>query len=600
MSVKGFDSRQMAKKIIKMIFSYFPLRFLDPVFAYLRGVKIFSTAGMLLFAFILDFSVWVPLLSKVVATILQAGVLIKLVFEEKYLHIKFRRLSWQKKLIPIALFGVGLLFYVEKILILLAMFGEPPGALINPYQSYSIIFFVSSFIIYALRLNSITEFLSHLKLRPAQTLAIGFIGLILFGTLLLSLPQMVLDPSKVSIIDAFFTATSASTVTGLVLSPISEYYRPTGIWIILLLIQLGGIGIMTFGVLFSIFSHQRMRLRDEVALQGVLDTESVGTVQKEIKVIFLMTFTIEVLGAMIIWLFLPDGTDQPIFTAMFHSISAFCNAGFSLFPENFKGYVGNVSMNLIIAILIVLGGIGFPVLNNLMKYPFFKKGHTSWRLSFHSKVVLSISAGLLLVGTIGFYILEYQSTLASLSWYEKWIAAAFHSVTARTAGFNTLNTGDFSDATLFFLILLMWIGGSPASTAGGIKTTTFGVMLATLGSMLRRTEEVSLFKRSLSPGAIHKSLSIAFTSLALLAFFIILLLATEEGSFKEIVFESVSAFNTVGLSTGITSDLTPIGKIIITLTMFVGRIGPLTLAFSLAERVRKGKLSYPQERVIIG
>jgi len=163
-----------------------------------------------------------------------------------------------------------------------------------------------------------------------------------------------------------------------------------------------------------------------------------------------------------------------------------------------------------------------------------------------------------------------------------------------------LNAGHFSGATLFLLMLLMWIGGSPASTAGGIKTTTFGVMLATLGAMLRHREEVSLFKRGLSPLAVKKSISIAFTSSALLAILLLLLLATEEGSFKALMFESVSAFNTVGLSTGLTSSLSPLGKMIITLTMFVGRIGPLTLAFSLAERVSKGKYTYPQERVIIG
>ncbi|MFQ5597397.1 MAG: TrkH family potassium uptake protein [Nitrospiria bacterium] len=598
--MKDTQSEKADKSIKTKLSTYFTFRFLDPLFTYLRGVKIFSTAGMLLLTLILDFSLWLAFLSKVIATILQAGILVKLIFEEKYLHLRFRRLSWQKKLIPIALMAVGLLFYIEKTLILYSMWGQPSGTLLNPYRAYSTIFFASSFSIYALRINIIAGFLGRLKLKPAQTLAIGFIGMILFGTLVLSLPQVVLDPSKVSIVDALFTATSASTVTGLVLYPISEYYRPSGLWVILFLIQLGGIGIMTFGVLFSLISHQRMRLQHEVALQGVLETESIGTVKKEIKLIFLITFTIEALGAVLIWAMTSEATDQPLFSAIFHSISAFCNAGFSLFPDNLEGYAHNIPMNLIIAVLIVLGGIGFPVLNNLGNYPFFKKERAEWRLSFHSKMVLSISVGLLIVGTVGIYILEFRGTLDALPWYEKWVAAAFHSVTARTAGFNTLDTGAYSDAALFLIILLMWIGGSPASTAGGIKTTTFGVMLATLGAMLHRREEVSLFKRSLSPVAVHKSLSIAFTSSALLAFLLLLLLATEEGSFKEIVFESVSAFNTVGLSTGITSELSTVGKIIITLTMFIGRIGPLTLAFSLAERASKGKLSYPQERVIIG
>ncbi len=565
-----------------------------------RGVKYFSMPGILLFSLLLDFSVWFPMVFRSIALVFQAGVLVKLAFEEKLLHLRFRRLSWQKKLIPIALFGVCLLFYFEKVVILFAMWGESFDFLINPYRAYSMIFFMSSFAIYGLRLNIIARFLGGLHLRPAQTMTMGFLLVILVGTMLLSLPQMVIDPSKIVIIDALFTATSATTVTGLTLGPISEFYRPSGIWVILFLIQTGGLGIMTFGVLFSLVSNKRIKLQDAVALQGVLETESVGTVRKEIRLIFLLTLVIEALGALLIYFFLPKDTNQPIFTAIFHSVSAFCNAGFSLFSTNLEGFLGNIPMSGVIAVLVILGGIGFPVISNLLSYPMRRKGRAAWRLSFHSKMVLSISGGLLAVGTLGIYILEFQGTLAGLSWFDKWFAAFFHSVTARTAGFNTLNVGDFSDATLFLLILLMWIGGSPASTAGGIKTTTFGVMLATLKAMLNQREQVSLFRRSFSPRAVRKSLSIAFSSSALLAMFLLLLLFTEEGDFKAIVFESVSAFNTVGLSTGITSELSPIGKLIIIVTMFIGRIGSLTLAFSIAERVMKGKYTYPEERIIIG
>jgi len=589
--VNRIDFKAISKKIKQ------PFRVLV---GQVRGMKYFSMPGTLILSLLLDFSIWFPIICRIIALVLQAGVLVRLAFEEKLLHLRFRRLSWQKKFIPIALFGVCLLFYVEKVLILLSMWGEPDDFLINPYRTYSLIFFVSAFAIYGLRLNIIAKFLGGLHLRPAQTMTMGFLLVILVGTMLLSLPQMVTDPSKIVIIDALFTATSATTVTGLTLAPISEFYRPTGIWVILFLIQTGGLGIMTFGVLFSLVSNKRIKLQDAVALQGVLETESVGTVRKEIRLIFVLTLLLEVLGAFLIFIFLPEGTDQPIFTAVFHAVSAFCNAGFSLFPGNLEGFLGNIPMNGIIAVLILLGGIGFPVLNNLLSYPLRRKGRAAWRLSFHSKMVLSISGGLLVVGTLGIYILEFQNTLSGLSWFDKWLAAFFHSVTARTAGFNTLNVGDFSDATLFLLILLMWIGGSPASTAGGIKTTTFGVMLATLKTMLNQREAVSFFKRSLSPLAVQKSLSIAFTSSALLAIFLLLLLFTEEGDFKAIMFESVSAFNTVGLSTGITSELSPIGKLIIIATMFIGRIGSLTLAFSLAERVMKGKYTYPEERVIIG
>ncbi len=566
----------------------------------LRNVKYFSMAGTLLFSLLLDFSIWLPVVCRSIAMALQAGVLIKLVYQERLLHFKFRHLSKQKKFIPIALFGVCLLFYVEKAIIIFATWGDPVDLLINPYRSYSIIFFVSAFSIYALRLNIIARFLAGIHLRPAQTMMMGFMLLIAVGTLLLSLPQMVADPSQISIIDALFTATSASTVTGLTLAPISEFYRPTGIWVILFLIQMGGLGIMTFGVLFSLVSNQRIKIRHAVTLQGVLETESVGTVRKEIGLIFFLTLIIETVGAVLFWFFLPEETEQPVFSSIFHAVSAFCNAGFSLFPDNLEGFVGHISLNVVVCVLVILGGIGFPVLNNLLSYPFYKKDRTGWRLSFHSKMVLSVSGGLLVIGTIGIYILEFNGVLSPLAWYEKWMASFFHSVTARTAGFNTLNIGEFSDATLYLLLMLMWIGGSPASTAGGIKTTTFAVMLATLKTMLNQREEVSFFQRSLSSQAVQKALSIAFTSSALLAILLLLLLFTEGGYFKEIMFESVSAFNTVGLSTGITSELGPVGKLIIIVTMFVGRIGSLTLAFSLAERISKGKYTYPEERVIIG
>lgn len=571
-----------------------------PAFSPLRAMRIFSLAGMFLLSFVLDLSVWFPLFSKGFALLLQGLISLKLCFEERYLFIRLRHLSWKKRLLPIVLFGIGLLFYIEKLFLFIEIWKNPAGDLTAPYRLYSIIFFVSAFSIYTLRFSAIAQFLGRLRLKPAQTLAMSFVLMILLGTLLLSVPQMVVDPSKISFIDALFTATSAATVTGLSLFPISEFYRAGGQWVILLLIQLGGLGIMTFGALLSLITHRHIRLHDAVLLHGALETESVGTVKKEIQLIFLITLTIEAMGALLLWLSFPSETPFPLFQAIFHSVSAFCNAGFSLFPNNLEGYVSEFSVNGVIAALIILGGLGFPVLNNLSQYPLFNQGKSTWRLTFHSKLVLSTSALLLVAGTVGLLIFEYQGELKALAWHEKFVAAAFQSVTARTAGFNTLNLSLFSDGGLFLLMVLMWIGGSPASTAGGIKTTTFGVMIATLRAVLRGREEVELFNRRLSPAAIQKSLSLAFISSALLVIFLMLMFLIEDGSFKSILFETVSAFNTVGLSTGITPRFSPLGKVILVAAMFVGRIGPLTLAFSLAERTSKGKYSYPQEKVIVG
>jgi len=574
-------------------------RAFDSIGASIREIKVASIYGLFLFSLFLDFSVWFPTLCKAAALLLQAGGILKLVFEERYLLLRYRHLSLKKRLIPIVLFAVALLFYVEKGLLFFQTWNDPAGALIHTYRLYSIIFFGSAFSIYGMRLKTIAQFLDRLHLKPAQTLAVSFALLICFGALFLSLPQMVVDPSRISFIDALFMATSASTVTGFSLFPISEFYRMSGQWVLLLLIQLGGLGIMTFGALFSLISKRGLQISDEVALQGILETESIGTVRREVAGIFIVTFTIEAIGTLLLWLCFRE-EDASLFAALFHAVSAFCNAGFSLFPANLEGYVGHLPVNLIIAPLIILGGLGFPVLQNLGSYPLFGGERRNWRLTFHSKMVLSVSAGLLAAGTIGLFLLEYNGTLSPLSWHQKWVAAAFQSVTARTAGFNTLNIGALSDAALFLLIVLMWVGGSPVSTAGGIKTTTFGVMLATFRSLLRGREEVEIFRRELSPNVVQKALSVGFISSALLALFLLLFLWIEEGEFRDLFFEIVSAFNTVGLSTGMTPQLSPAGKLILIFTMFVGRIGPLTLAFSLAQRVSRGTYRYPRERVIVG
>ncbi len=566
----------------------------------IREIKVASLSGTLLLSLLFDFSPWFPIFLKGAALLLQGGVIIKLTFEERYLLLRFRHFSWMKRLIPIALFLVALLFYFEKGLLFFLLWDQPDAPLIHTYYLYSMIFLGSAFSIYAMRLKTIATFLDQLHLKPAQTLALSFALLILTGALLLSLPQMVVDPSRISFIDALFTATSATTVTGLIVSSTSEYYRLPGQWVILLLIQLGGLGIMTFGALIFFLPRRRMPLQEEIALQGVLAVESIGSVRREIGSIFVITLTIEAIGALLLWTLIRNDTPAAVFQAIFHSVSAFCNAGFYLFPANLEGYADFPALQLTIITLVILGSLGFPVLHNLSSYPLFGRGPTSWRLTFHSKIVLTISAGLLLAGTLGIYLLEYRGVLAPLSWHQKWTAAFFQSATTRSGGFNTVNISLFSDASIFLLILLMWIGGSPISTAGGIKTTTFGVMLATLRSLLRGREEIEIFHRRLSPQAVQKALSVGFISSALLALLLLSLLAVEEGNFKVILFEAVSAFNTVGLSIGETAAFSPLGKAILILTMFIGRLGPLTIAYSLAERTSRGIYRYPEERVIVG
>lgn len=384
-----------------------------------RKIKIASLSGIFITALLLDFSVWLPTLCKAAAIVLQTGGILKLIFEERYLLLRYRRFSLKKRLIPIALFAVALLFYLEKALLLLQIRNDPASLLIHTYRLYGIIFFGSAFSIYALRLKTIAQFLDRLHLKPAQTMAVSFALLIFFGALFLSLPQMVVDPSRISFIDALFTATSAATVTGLGLFPVSEYYRITGQWILLLLIQFGGLGIMTFGALFALLSKRDLRLSDEIAFQGMLETKSIGSVRREVAAIFVTTLTIEAIGTLLLWLCFRNQTDRSFFTALFHAVSAFCNAGFSLFPANLEGHAGNAPVNFTIAALIILGGLGFPVLYDLGSYPLFGSGRGKWRLTFHPKMVLSVSAGLLAAGTIGILLLEYRGALAPLPWHQK-------------------------------------------------------------------------------------------------------------------------------------------------------------------------------------
>jgi len=321
-----------------------------------------------------------------------------------------------------------------------------------------------------------------------------------------------------------------------------------------------------------------------------------------VKQIFLLTFAIEAAGTLV--LVLRWSGDFPgwrtLYLAAFHAVSAFSNAGFSLFSENLVGYSGDPGVSLTIAVLIILGGLGFPVLSNLMTYPLFGRKGQPWQLTLHAKVALAASGGLIVVGFLLVLLLEFDQGLRHLSFPQKALAAFFQSVTTRTAGFSTINIGTLAPATLLGIMTLMFIGGSPGSTAGGIKTTTFGTTAATLVAILRGREQVEVFRRAIHPGIIHKALALSFLAFTFLNVSIFLLLVTQEGGFLELAFEATSAFGTVGLSTGYTPRLSPVGKGIIIVTMLVGRIGPLGLASALAEQPAKGKYAYPTEPLLIG
>lgn len=438
-------------------------------------------------------------------------------------------------------------------------------------------------------------------LTPPQILAIGFAVVIFCGSLLLMLPTATADGRGTSWINALFTATSAVCVTGLTVVDTGSYFTLFGQVVIAVLIQVGGLGFMTMSVLFALAVGKRIMLKERLIMQEALNQVNVQGIVRVTKFLAGFAFVVELAGAAILavrWAPLL-GPGKAFYFGLFHAISAYCNAGFALFSDNLASYVSDPAVNLVITTLIIVGGIGVRVLVDISNCITYRR----IRLSLHSKMALSITGLLILVGTAAVFLFELpnQATIGKLSWGGKILSSYFQSVTARTAGFNTLPIGDLNQITLFVLIMLMFIGASPGSTGGGIKTTTFGTILALTRSIIKGKSEVEVFHRTIPTETIAKSLTILIMSLGIVLTGTAFLLWSEPFSLMQVLFEEVSAFGTVGLSTGITPDLSAQAKIVVVLTMFLGRVGPLTLAFALTERLRKkSQVKFPEERITVG
>jgi trk system potassium uptake protein TrkH len=401
-------------------------------------------------------------------------------------------------------------------------------------------------------------------------------------------------------IDALFTATSAVCVTGLIVKDTATHWSLFGKTIIMLLIQVGGLGIMTMTTLFAVLLGRQITLRGRIVAQEALGGAPKSGIARLVLVITLTTLLIEAIGASILFLRFLFAYDFSFFSAayhaVFHSISAFCNAGFSLYTTSLEQFHSDIFINSVIIILIVLGGLGFGVLIDLFNY------RSRRRLSLQSKVVLRTSFALVLLGAVVIFFLERSNplTLATMPFVNQVKAALFQSVTPRTAGFNTVEIRALHQTSIFLIIILMWIGASPGSTGGGIKTTTFSTLLAGVLAGVKGKSDIELMNRRLPINLVWKALAVAAISTLLIFVVTSTLLATEGMTLQDTLFEVVSAFGTVGLSTGITPKLTSIGRLLITLTMFVGRVGPFTLALALTEREKKLRLRYPEEAIIIG
>lgn len=444
---------------------------------------------------------------------------------------------------------------------------------------------------------------ASLRIRPARTVMLSFLFVIVLGTLLLSTPKATVE--GIHPVDALFTATSAVCVTGLVVVDTGAHFTRFGQAVILALIQIGGLGLITFTAFFAVAMRRRLGLQESHALRGMVAYGEVGRMGRTLSTVIGITLLLETVGAALLFSVTRSDfgtTRAAVWTSVFHSISAFCNAGFSLFSTNMERYVNDVPVMFTVTTLIVLGGLGFPVIMNALGYRVLAE-HPSRcrsRWGIHSRLVLGMTVILLVLGTVGFLLLERNGALAGRPLGQKLLASYFGSVTARTAGFNTVRTAFLSLPTLFLLTALMFIGGSPGGTAGGVKTSTFGVVLATISALFRDRNRVELFKRRIPDRVVNESLVVVAAAILVVTAATFLLLVSERAALSDTLFEVVSAFGTVGLSTGLTSLLSPLAKIVLMLVMLTGRIGPLTLVLAIGQRQSRQPYDYPEETVLVG
>lgn len=442
------------------------------------------------------------------------------------------------------------------------------------------------------------------KMTYVRVIALGYLLVIISGTLLLLLPAATKAGEETGFLTALFTAASATCVTGLVTVDTYIHWTTLGHMIILTMIQIGGLGFMTMGVLFAMFLRKRITLRTRGLLQESMNTLHMGGIVRLVRLTLIGTAIIEGIGALLLsFRFIPVfGLGKGIFYSVFHSVSAFCNAGFDLMGgysgeySSLTKFHGDIIVNIVIMALIIIGGIGFFVWSDIKK----QKLHIK-KYMLHTKIVLFVTAVLLIGGTVLFLIFENDNLLAGMGVRDKLLAASFSSVTARTAGFNTIDTAGLTNASKLLTIVLMFIGGSPGSTAGGVKTVTAMVLIAYVWSNLRGSRGVNIFKRRMDDDVIRKASNVVVISMLLaVTASVFICFLQPELKVEEILFEVFSAIGTVGMSTGVTRELETGARIIIILLMYCGRIGSMSFALSFMEGRKAAPVQLPTEKIMIG
>lgn len=443
----------------------------------------------------------------------------------------------------------------------------------------------------------INKIYDKITLNPPLVLSLGFAILITFGGVLLSLPFFTKSGEATDLIDSMFVAASASCVTGLTPVNTFEHWNTYGHVLLIILIQIGGLGVMSLASIIPLILGKKIGMKSRQILKEQLNVESLEGMIVLFKYVLVFTFGIEILGAILLsFRFIPlYGAGTGIWYSIFHSISAFCNAGFDILGDSIYPFRDDILVNLTLSSLVIVGGLGFVVTSELFRRRSFEK------ISTHSKLVLLISGALLVLGTVMFLFLEngdgvlqYESIKGSI------LESFFQSVVARTAGFYSVDLSKIKDSTALMLMGLMFVGGSPGSTAGGIKTTTLGVLFLSTHAVVRGEREPVVFGRHIGMDVVRKALAIFLVSITIVLSVSFILTITESARLVDILYETVSALATVGASKGITADLSDVGKILITFCMYLGRLGPMTMAFAFGMKDKKSLIRYPESFISIG
>ncbi len=458
--------------------------------------------------------------------------------------------------------------------------------------------------------------LININVNPAQLFIVSFFATIFFGALLLMLPNATIN--GISFVDALFTSTSAVCVTGLIVVDTATYFTHLGQTIILILIQIGGLGILTFVTYFSYFFKGGTSYKNQLVLSDISNVNRIGEVFSLLKKVLFITITIELFGAILIYFFLNNfpfvSIYDRIYFSFFHSISAFCNAGFSTLTNGLfdDGLRFNYLFQSAIIIIFVLGGLGFPIVANLIKYiqtflkvQYYKLTNNEyhykpWVLNINSRITLITTLLLTIIGSVLFYFIEYNNVLIEHHGIGKVVTAIFGATTPRTAGFNSVNMMELSTATVLITIFLMWIGAAPLSTGGGIKTSTFAVAILNFISLARGKSRIEIFRRELSENTIRRAFATIFLSLLVVGMGIVTIaIFDNDKSLTSIAFECFSAYSTVGLSVGITSGLTIYSKWTLIIIMFIGRVSMLSILIAFIKKEKYKNYRYPNEEITI-